>query len=356
MLARKQGRGKDTTALNAEYAAAKQKLHTLARSPEFVALKMTARSLLRHLPELICTFPSLDPFHGVVQGVPVRDMSMFVISDEPMSTGRHTLIKVYPEQSDKTPQPAESKQSQACVLKVFQWCDEPQIRREIEVLQKLHHPNIVPLLGVCRENTQWSLQFPFFPFNLRLWLQERSTREESAEQKEARILDLMRGVAKGLSHLHYMGVLHRDLTPENILVDSCDVPYITDFETARTRESSTNSSHTLVVGTRGYIAPEVFHTGHSSASGSSAHAHTPPHNVRITHTTQHTTYNTPQYILIQIYTHRPVRIWHDSRGGAWAVLHSAGQGVKYAAAMSTEIPSHCPPSAELAAPSTRTAT
>src|SRR5205807_9112144 len=70
-------------------------------------------------------------------------------------------------------------------------------------------------------------------------------------------MHLMTKVAHAVQYAHEHGVLHRDLKPGNILLDSRGEPFVTDFGLAKWLDTSTDLTRTLTIfGTPGYIAPE----------------------------------------------------------------------------------------------------
>ncbi len=68
---------------------------------------------------------------------------------------------------------------------------------------------------------------------------------------------ILYGVAAAIAHAHAFGILHRDLKPQNILLDSKWRPYVADFGLAKTLGSSQRLTHEGdMLGTPGYMAPE----------------------------------------------------------------------------------------------------
>ncbi|GLC37354.1 hypothetical protein PLESTM_000574800 [Pleodorina starrii] len=77
------------------------------------------------------------------------------------------------------------------------------------------------------------------------------------------VLQLCRDVAEGLAHLHRFGVLHRDLKPGNVLLDSKGRAKIADFGISRLQDPARSwISVTAPGGTINYMAPELFNGSH----------------------------------------------------------------------------------------------
>jgi serine/threonine-protein kinase len=69
-------------------------------------------------------------------------------------------------------------------------------------------------------------------------------------------LNLIRGIAAGLSYAHRKGVIHRDIKPANVLVTDGQVPKLVDFGLARAGRNSFISASGFGMGTFDYAAPE----------------------------------------------------------------------------------------------------
>ena len=74
------------------------------------------------------------------------------------------------------------------------------------------------------------------------------------------VLRMMENVANALSFMEHKNIIHRDVKPANIMVDSQGVFKLTDFGEARV--SQRESTHTVARGTPYYMAPEVATSGH----------------------------------------------------------------------------------------------
>ena len=142
-----------------------------------------ARRLVCVLPELAVEFKQqLDPFHGTVaQGIKVRDFEEFT-DISPLEGGRHLLFKARIRDNDDED---EDDGGTWCVLKGFEG-DSTGLRKELDALTRLSHPNIIRLLGVCEQQCEghevrYFLQLPLQPMNLRQWLTKRPEEEENAQ-------------------------------------------------------------------------------------------------------------------------------------------------------------------------------
>ncbi|KAK9944728.1 hypothetical protein M0R45_010282 [Rubus argutus] len=133
--------------------------------------------------------------------------------------------------------------------KFFFW-EEYWRLREIKVLRKLNHPNIIKLKEVIRENNEVFLIFEYMNYNL-----YEIMKEQRRPFSEDEIRNFMSQLLHGLNHMHRRGYFHRDLKPENLLVTN-DVLKVADFGLAR--EVSSMPPYTEYVSTRWYRAPEVL--------------------------------------------------------------------------------------------------
>merc|ERR1719408_718988 len=122
--------------------------------------------------------------------------------------------------------------------------------REITSLRKLIHPNIVKLKEVIRENDELHLVFEFLDGNLYEFMKARTR-----SLPESKVRNIMFQTLQGLHHVHKHGYFHRDMKPENLLVNG-DTVKLADFGLAR--EIRARPPFTDYVSTRWYCAPEVL--------------------------------------------------------------------------------------------------
>lgn len=126
-----------------------------------------------------------------------------------------------------------------------------RFRLEAEAAASLEHPNIVPIYEVGESGGQ-----PFFSMKLLEGgtLVERARRARLDPAEAGR---LMAKVARAVHHAHQRGILHRDIKPNNILLDSVGEPYLTDFGLAKLIAQDSTLTHTIaVLGTPSYMSPE----------------------------------------------------------------------------------------------------
>ncbi|CAL4892445.1 unnamed protein product [Urochloa decumbens] len=138
-----------------------------------------------------------------------------------------------------------------------------QFEAEIRVLLKLRHINIINLLGYCIEQGERILVYEYIP-NGGLGNFIFGTGTGTPLDWSLRFHIIM-GIAQGIVYLHeYCGItiLHRDLKPCNVLLDSAMNPKITDFGLARILGSTMNNDG--IRGTVGYVDPEYVILDRSS--------------------------------------------------------------------------------------------
>lgn len=131
-------------------------------------------------------------------------------------------------------------------------------------LERAWHPNVVKLLGHCRDDRTLLIVYEFVQRgSLDRHLFKRH--DADANLSWGIRLRIATGVAQGLHHLHTVDpkLIHGHIKPSNILLDDSYNAKISDFRTARSLPSEGNPFVTAMVkGTFGYVAPELFTTGH----------------------------------------------------------------------------------------------
>ncbi|GAB4842530.1 hypothetical protein Ancab_012504 [Ancistrocladus abbreviatus] len=135
---------------------------------------------------------------------------------------------------------------------------------EVEMLSRLHHKNLVKLIGICAEEHFRCLVYELVP-NGSVESHLHGADKEASLDWGTR-MKIALGAARGLAYLHEDSnpcVIHRDFKSSNILLDHDFTPKVSDFGLARNALKEGNQlTSTQVMGTFGYVAPEYAMTGH----------------------------------------------------------------------------------------------
>jgi len=126
-----------------------------------------------------------------------------------------------------------------------------RFKREIQLSSRVTHSNVLRVFDLGESD---GIQF--------LTMQFVDGRDLSTILKKQgklpveRLLRVFRQTAEGLKAAHDQGVIHRDLKPQNIMLDSADRVYVTDFGMAKSSEQSGMTQTGAVIGTPFYMSPE----------------------------------------------------------------------------------------------------
>ncbi|KAK8452598.1 hypothetical protein SEVIR_5G135900v4 [Setaria viridis] len=151
------------------------------------------------------------------------------------------------------------------VLKRYDGQGEREFLAEVEMLGRLHHRNLVKLLGICVEENARCLIYELIP-NGSVESHLHGVDRETAPLDWNSRMKIALGAARALAYLHEDSspcVIHRDFKSSNILLEHDFTPKVSDFGLARTARGEGNQHiSTRVMGTFGYVAPEYAMTGH----------------------------------------------------------------------------------------------
>ncbi|XP_010905474.1 L-type lectin-domain containing receptor kinase IX.1 [Elaeis guineensis] len=134
---------------------------------------------------------------------------------------------------------------------------------EVTIISRLRHRNLVQLIGYCHERGDLLLVYEYMPnksLDYHLYSEERLL---TWPQR----YEIAFGLASALLYLHEeweQCVVHRDVKPSNVMLDSGFQAKLGDFGLARLVDHDANMHTTDAAGTRGYIAPEYATTGKAS--------------------------------------------------------------------------------------------
>jgi tetratricopeptide (TPR) repeat protein len=134
---------------------------------------------------------------------------------------------------------------------------EARFLREIEIVARLSHPNLLPLYD---SGTRDGFFYFVMPFVRGESLRDRLQRQQRIPWRE--VIDILHPVIEAIAYAHREGLVHRDLKPENILFQS-EHPLVADFGIARAagheKEASGDTGITepgMALGTPAYMSPE----------------------------------------------------------------------------------------------------
>ncbi|KAG8482676.1 hypothetical protein CXB51_024030 [Gossypium anomalum] len=137
---------------------------------------------------------------------------------------------------------------------------DKSFRNEIKFLTEIRHRSIVKLHGFCLHRRSMFLIYEYMEkgslfCNLRDEL-------EAVEMDWTIRVEIIKGIAHALSYLHYdcsHPIVHRDISSNNVLLNSSFEAFVADFGTAKMLDLE-SSNRTIIVGTCGYVAPELAYT------------------------------------------------------------------------------------------------
>ncbi|MBN2115722.1 MAG: serine/threonine-protein kinase [Anaerolineales bacterium] len=126
-----------------------------------------------------------------------------------------------------------------------------RFKRELKLVTSLEHPAIVPVYDVGGDEDHQ----PFFVMRYMSGgsLSDLIKRGKFSLRDAALIVERL---ASALDHAHSKGIIHRDIKPDNVLFDSSNNPYLSDFGVAKVTESLISATGQEVLGTPAYLSPE----------------------------------------------------------------------------------------------------
>ncbi|XP_024532358.1 G-type lectin S-receptor-like serine/threonine-protein kinase At1g34300 [Selaginella moellendorffii] len=156
---------------------------------------------------------------------------------------------------------------------------EKQFKAEVATLGKIHHINLVRMLGYCAEGSHRLLVYEYMAnSSLEKVLfaaqadqdgKNNETPGLQADEASSQVpqtlcewktrLAIALGISRGITYLHEQCqecIIHCDIKPQNILLDDNFRPKVSDFGLAKLMKRESSANVTTARGTRGYMAPE----------------------------------------------------------------------------------------------------
>nr|AAM09945.1 receptor kinase ORK10 [Avena sativa] len=137
-------------------------------------------------------------------------------------------------------------------------CNGEDFISEVSTLGRIHHVNVVRLVGFCSEELRRALVYEYMPhgsLDKYIFSAEKSFSWD-------KLNEIALGIARGINYLHQgcdMQILHFDIKPHNILLDTNFVPKVADFGLAKLYPRGDSFVPLSAMrGTVGYIAPEMI--------------------------------------------------------------------------------------------------
>ena len=126
-----------------------------------------------------------------------------------------------------------------------------RFRREARIAARLNHPAIVQIHDVLHEGD--------LDYLIMEYIDGRTLREHCAAGSMAvsEVLGIAHQIALGMAAAHDLGVIHRDLKAENVLITSTGLAKITDFGIAKLHGDDTLTAEGAVIGTMAMLAASV---------------------------------------------------------------------------------------------------
>lgn len=190
------------------------------------------------------------PLTGIIRQHRGPDMSRYEFQEEMVGAGgfgkvlRGKDTELDREVAVKTLNP---------VLSAFSEPERERFKREAKTLAKLSHPNIPAVYDVAFSDGKFEIYFQFIEGqNLKKLIEQNGPAQLSAART------WFHQIASALEHAHKLGIIHRDVKPENIVITpDMETAYLVDFGIALSGDEAKRlTGSDYVIGSPGYMSPE----------------------------------------------------------------------------------------------------
>src|SRR5512136_117410 len=194
------------------------------------------------LPTGTATFQT--PSKGLERGTTFA--RRFEIIEEIGQGGMGTVYKAY-----------DSKIREVVALKLLrpEIASDPEVierfRNEIKLARQVAHRHVCRMYDIGEEWLSIYISMEYVPGE-----DLKSFIRRSGHLNEAKAVGLAKQIAEGLAEAHRLGVVHRDLKPQNIMVDKDGNAKIMDFGIARSLNGAGITAQGALIGTPEYMSPE----------------------------------------------------------------------------------------------------
>ncbi|HXA57923.1 MAG TPA: serine/threonine-protein kinase [Streptosporangiaceae bacterium] len=128
-----------------------------------------------------------------------------------------------------------------------------RLAREVDTMRRVHSPHVAEILDADVTAVKPYIVTQFVPGRtLEEWIFEHGALRGRALSR------LSTGLASALAAIHGAGVIHRDLKPGNVMLVESGEPVLIDFGIAQAMDATRLTATGLVIGTPGYLAPEII--------------------------------------------------------------------------------------------------
>jgi serine/threonine protein kinase/Tfp pilus assembly protein PilF len=126
-----------------------------------------------------------------------------------------------------------------------------RFRNELKFARKIRHKNVCQMYDLSKEEGNYYITMEFVPGD-----DLKSLIRRMGRLSPGQAITITKQVCEGLTEAHKLGVVHRDLKPQNIMIDQDGNARIMDFGIARSLEGKGITGAGVMIGTPDYMSPE----------------------------------------------------------------------------------------------------